>query len=106
MPIDISTAAATMSMMRNGMKTRKPIWNARLISESRNDGTRTDSAPSSASGRRSCRCWSVSPSTRAAMKARNGSTAAGIASVTSISPRVSGPMPASQAAVATGSITK
>ncbi len=28
MPIDISTLATTMSMIRNGMKTMKPIWNA------------------------------------------------------------------------------
>ena len=27
-PIDISTLATTMSMMRKGMNTTKPIWNA------------------------------------------------------------------------------
>src|SRR5262249_34419838 len=28
MPIDISTLATTRSMIRNGMNSRKPIWNA------------------------------------------------------------------------------
>ena len=28
MPIDISTLATTMSMIRKGMNTAKPIWNA------------------------------------------------------------------------------
>jgi len=29
-PIDIRTLATTMSMMRKGMKTAKPIWNGGL----------------------------------------------------------------------------
>ena len=32
MPMDISTLATSMSMMRNGMKMAKPIWNAVLSS--------------------------------------------------------------------------
>ena len=38
MPMDISTEATTMSMMRKGMKTRKPISNARRSSLIMNDG--------------------------------------------------------------------
>ena len=41
MPIDISTDETTRSMIRNGRKIRKPIWNAVLSSEMMNAGIRT-----------------------------------------------------------------
>jgi hypothetical protein len=53
MPIDISTAATTRSMTRKGRKIRKPTWNARSISLSRNDGISVASgsgAPGGSSG--------------------------------------------------------
>ena len=40
MPIDISTLATTMSMMRKGMKTMKPIWKAVFSSEVTKAGMR------------------------------------------------------------------
>src|SRR5690606_41273184 len=39
-PMAISTLATTRSMIRNGMKIMKPIWNAVLSSEVTNAGTR------------------------------------------------------------------
>ena len=39
MPIDISTLATTRSMMTNGIKMTKPIWNAVLSSLIMNAGT-------------------------------------------------------------------
>ncbi len=41
MPIDISVEATTMSIIRNGRKIRKPIWNAVLSSLMMNAGIRT-----------------------------------------------------------------
>ena len=46
MPIDISTAATTRSMIRNGKNTRNPISKARCTSLSRNDGTKRESGAS------------------------------------------------------------
>ena len=40
MPSDISTLATIMSITRNGMKIRKPIWKADLSSLVTNEGTR------------------------------------------------------------------
>ena len=45
-PIDIRMAATTRSIIRNGRKTRNPIWNARAISDNKKLGTRTDSGAS------------------------------------------------------------
>ncbi len=47
MPIDISTLATTRSMITNGMKIRKPIWNAVFSSLVTNAGTSTASGTSS-----------------------------------------------------------
>ena len=47
MPIDISTLATTRSMIRNGMKIRKPIWNAVFSSLVMKAGTSTVSGTSS-----------------------------------------------------------
>ncbi len=41
MPSDISTLATIMSMIRNGMKIRKPIWNAVFSSLATKAGTST-----------------------------------------------------------------
>ena len=41
MPIDMSVDATTMSMIRNGRKSRKPIWKAVFSSEIMKAGTRT-----------------------------------------------------------------
>src|ERR1700753_3674660 len=46
-PIDISTLATTMSMIRNGMKIVKPIWKPVFSSLVTNDGTSSDSGTSS-----------------------------------------------------------
>ena len=43
MPIAISTDATTMSMIKNGKKTKKPISKARLNSDIMKAGTRTRS---------------------------------------------------------------
>ena len=48
MPIDISTLATTMSMIRNGMKIMKPIWNAVFSSLVTKAGMSTRSGTSSA----------------------------------------------------------
>ena len=48
MPIDISTEATTMSMMRKGMKTMKPIWKAVFSSEVTKAGITTRIGRSSA----------------------------------------------------------
>ena len=41
-PMDISTLATTRSMIRNGIKVRKPIWNAVFNSLVRNAGRMTE----------------------------------------------------------------
>ena len=46
MPMDMSTLATTMSMMRKGMKIMKPIWNAVFSSLVTNAGTTTFSGRS------------------------------------------------------------
>jgi hypothetical protein len=46
-PIDISTLATTMSMIRNGMKIVKPIWKPVFSSLVTNAGTSSDSGTSS-----------------------------------------------------------
>jgi hypothetical protein len=42
-PMDVSTLATTMSMIKNGIKIKKPIWKAVLSSEVTNAGTSTRS---------------------------------------------------------------
>ena len=84
MPIDISTLATTRSMIRNGMNSRKPIWNAVLSSEVTNAGsaTRNGTASLSANGfspaRRANSCRSASR-VWSSMKCLNGAAAAGSA---------------------------
>ena len=102
-------ADTTRSMMRKGRKTRNPISKARWISDSRNDGTRTDRGASgigvAARGRSASRVAKVSGSIRADMNSRNGFAACSKAAAMSSSLRLNGPRPLVQASVKTGSIT-
>ena len=126
-PIDISTADTTRSMMRNGSETRNPISNARWISDSMKDGTSTDSAGSAVAwvpwaggagrpvpscgpapgrpGATSASAASVSGSVRAAMKSRNGRMPRSNASGTVMTPCCSGAPAVSHASRRTGSMT-
>src|SRR5690606_14397325 len=109
-PIDISTAAMARSITRNGRKIRKPTSKPRWISLRRKEGTRIESGISpSASGARGAAFAiipRVSGSTRVCMKLRNGSRTGPTACSGSSTPSSIGWMPASQAAVKTGSMTK
>ena len=73
MPIDISTAATTRSMIRKGRAIRNPISNARWISDSMKDGISTDRRSAGpVPGAISARLAKVSGSVRAAMNPSNG----------------------------------
>src|SRR5690606_31954133 len=80
MPIAMRILATTMSMIRNGMKIMKPIWNAVFSSEVTNAGTRMVSGTSSTPAR-SVRLDSRTNSARslsrvcASIKSRMGSSA-------------------------------
>jgi len=41
-PIDIKTLATTMSIIKKGIKIRKPIWKAVFNSLVKNEGTKID----------------------------------------------------------------
>ena len=77
MPIDISTAATTRSIIKNGRKIRKPIWNARDLAQ--HEGwhqqrqRRVRPKLACAVGTQAGKASNVSGSTRAAMNCRNGS---------------------------------
>lgn len=111
MPILISTAATTRSIIRNGRKIRNPTWNAREISDSKKLGMRMDKgAPATSEISSSCLSaeisWNVSRSRRAAMNFLKGSIDAANADSASISSLMKGCTPFCQAVMKTGSITK
>ena len=111
MPIDIRIEATTMSMMRNGTNTMKPISKARRSSLIMNAGRRTRSdtgsrlvgGASCAMSRNSARS---SSRTCRAMKERNGATVRSIPVAWSTRSAIIGSSPSRHAVSNAGAMTK